>query len=432
MAAEWQTTTLSDVCSEVRYGYTAKAVDTDTGVRFLRGTDISGRDHIDWNTVPFCEISPQEESRYSLEHGDIVIVRMGTIGETAIIKHPPRSVCASYLIRHRINTAVAVPAYVHYVLRSPMFAAFIQSHGGGSVQPNINATVLGEFTFRLPPVPVQQAIANVLSALDDKIELNRRRNRTLEALARAIFQSWFVDFDPVKAKAAGNQPPGLKPELAALFPDSFEDSPLGPIPAGWRVGTVGDLADFNAWTLGKRDPIDEIDYIEISEVMRGEVGDIKRYSRGTEPGRARRRLRHGDTALSTVRPDRGAYFLSIDPPESFIASTGFAVLTAKQGCWAFVHVLTTRPEFGEELGRLADGGAYPAVRPEVIAARPAVVPASDVLEAFEKIAQPMFLRAEKARQEARALGALRDTLLPQLLSGELRVPDAERIVGRCV
>jgi len=207
----------------------------------------------------------------------------------------------------------------------------------------------------IPPLREQQAIACILGTLDDKIELNRRRNRTLEAMARAIFQSWFVDFDPVRAKAAGKKPPGVKPEIAALFPDAFEDSDLGEIPKGWRAGTVGHLTEINGWTLGKRDALDEIDYIEISEVMRGEVATITRYARGSEPGRARRRLRHGDTALSTVRPDRGAYFLSIEPSPNLIASTGFAILTAQGGNWAFVHVLTTRREFGDELGRLADG-----------------------------------------------------------------------------
>jgi type I restriction enzyme S subunit len=240
-----------------------------------------------------------------------------------------------------------------------------------------------------------------------------------------------VDFDPVRAKAAGRPPAGLSKAIAALFPAAFEDSPLGPIPKGWRVGAVGDLADINGWTLGKRDTLDEIEYIEISEVMRGEIANVAHYVRGSEPGRARRRLRHGDTAFSTVRPDRGSYFLSIEPSPSAIASTGFAVLTAKKSHWAFVHILTTRDEFGQELGRLADGGAYPAVRPEVIASQLAVIPTSDKLhDAFEKVTQPLFLQMNANRKESRTLAALRDALLPKLISGELRVPNAERVVER--
>src|SRR5579875_2137625 len=124
---------------------------------------------------------------------------------------------------------------------------------GTSGRQRVPTDSLSHCEVTIPPLKEQQAIACILGTLDDKIELNRRRNRTLEAMARAIFQSWFVDFDPVRAKAAGKKPPGLKPELAALFPDRFEDSPLGPIPKGWRVGTVGEVAELNGWTLGKRD-----------------------------------------------------------------------------------------------------------------------------------------------------------------------------------
>jgi type I restriction enzyme S subunit len=109
----------------------------------------------------------------------------------------------------------------------------------------------------------RQAIAHILGTLDDKIELNRRMNQTLEAMARAVFKSWFVDFDPVRAKAA-RRDRGLPKPLADLFPDSFEDSELGKIPAGWRVGTVDDVAIINARTLGGNDSLDTIDYIEIS------------------------------------------------------------------------------------------------------------------------------------------------------------------------
>lgn len=321
-------------------------------------------------------------------------------------------------------------SFLYWVLRTPQYRDYCRGRATGSA-----VVALSRSDFLSYPVPEltdgRRRLVQLFDAIEDKIELIRKRNRTLEAMAQAIFQSWFVDFDPVKVKAAGRTPPGLPADIAALFPDRFEDSPLGQIPAGWRVGTVGELAEFNGWTLGKRDELDVIDYIEISEVMRGEIAKITRYVRGEEPGRARRRLRHGDTAISTVRPDRGSYFLCIEPSPNLIASTGFAVLTAKSGHWAFVHVLTTGDEFSTELGRLADGGAYPAVRPEVIAARPVVIPVeSGLFSAFEKAAQPLLFQAEAGRRESRSLTALRDALLPKLISGELGVPDAERIVGR--
>jgi len=176
-----------------------------------------------------------------------------------------------------------------------------------------------------------------------------------------------------------------------------------------------------------------IDYVEISEVMKGEIANIARYEKGAEPSRARRRLRHGDTVLSTVRPDRGAHFLCLQPQPTLIVSTGFAVLSPRDGNWAFLYAALTRPEVGEELGRLADGGAYPAVRPEAIGGLPVVLPGGVwTLAAFETLARPLFERSAQNRSEAKTLAALRNTLLPKLISGALRVPDAGRIVEAAV
>lgn len=304
---------------------------------------------------------------------------------------------------------------------------------GSSGRQRVPTNALAHFEVTIPPIQEQQAIASVLGTLDDKIELNRRTNQTLEAMARAIFKSWFVDFDPVRAKATGQQPSGLAPHIAELFPHSFEGSELGMIPKGWRICTFDELADLNARTLGRSDVLDVIDYVEISQVMRGEIAEVTRYIRGTEPNRARRRLGHGDTVLSTVRPDRGAYFLCLNPPDTLIASTGFAVATPKNGSWAFLYVALTQPEIGEHLGRLADGGAYPAIRPEVISGLSLVAPRDRrIMDVFEDIAQPFLERAERNRMESQTLAAIRDALLPKLISGELPVPDAERIVGRAL
>jgi type I restriction enzyme S subunit len=440
MNGEWTKLRLGNVCAKIGSGATPRG---GSGVYLEQGDYALIRSQNIYNDgfhheglVYLTQKHAEELSNVEVREGDVLLNITGdSVARSCQV--------APDVLPARVNQHVAIirpdpaklaPRFLRYYLVSPAMQSHMLSlAGAGATRNALTKGMIESFELEVPPLREQQAIACVLGTLDDKIELNRRRNRTLEAMARAIFQSWFVDFDPVKAKAAGRTPPGLKPELAALFPDRFEDSTLGPIPKGWRVGTIGEVAEFNSWTLSKKDKLDVIDYIEISEVIRGEIANITRYVRGEEPGRARRRLRHGDTAISTVRPDRGAYFLCIEPPENLIASTGFAVLTAKSGNWAFLHVLTTRNDFGQELGRLADGGAYPAVRPEVIAARPVVLPLSlEPITAFENTTRPLFLRAEAARKESRTLAALRDTLLPKLISGELRVPDAERIVGRAV
>ena len=296
--------------------------------------------------------------------------------------------------------------------QKPALLSSVDSAGHGTGR--LNTDTLKAMAVSLPSLAEQKAIAAVLGALDDKIELNRRMNATLEAMARALFQSWFVDFDPVRAKLDGRP--------TALFPEHFTHGEHDMLPVGWRLATIEEISAINAWTLGKNDDLETLEYVEISEVSRGNIADIASYPRGGEPSRARRRLRHGDTVLSTVRPDRGSYFLALKPPENRVASTGFAVLTPTKVPWSFLHAALTQPEVSDHLGQMADGGAYPAVRPEIIGAIQVALPNEPkILEAFHRTCAPLFEQAEANRTQSRTLATLRDTLLPKLLSGELSV-----------
>jgi type I restriction enzyme S subunit len=280
----------------------------------------------------------------------------------------------------------------------------------------------------LPPLPEQRRIAKILGDLDDKIELNRKMNETLEQMARALFKSWFVDFDPVRAKMEGRTPTGMDAATAALFPDRLVDSELGPIPEGWRVNQLRDVSVINALTLAKSDILQTIEYIEISEVNRGNIARIASYPRGEEPSRARRRLQHGDTVLSTVRPDRGCYFLALHPPLNRLVSTGFAVITPTEVSWSLLHAALTQPEVSDHLGQLADGGAYPAVDADVIGALELVLPVETTLiEEYHRQCASFYQLAEINRIQSRTLSTLRDTLLPKLVGGEVRVVVGARL-----
>ena len=314
---------------------------------------------------------------------------------------------------HRADTR-----FLSYVLSQTDISGYLT----GSTMPKLTQGNLNRLPVIAPPLAEQKAIAAVLGALDDKIELNRRMNATLEAMARALFQSWFVDFNPVRAKLDGRKPVGMDAATADLFPEQFAHDEDAKLPVGWRLAAIEDVCAINAWTLGKKDDLVTLEYIEISEVSRGDIANIATYPRGEEPSRARRRLRHGDTVLSTVRPDRGSYFLALNPPENRVASTGFAVLTPTKVPWTFLHAALTQPEISDHLGQMADGGAYPAVRPEIIGAMQVALPGTPkILEAFHRICAPLFEQAEANRTQSRTLATLRDTLLPKLLSGQLSV-----------
>lgn len=288
----------------------------------------------------------------------------------------------------------------------------------GSTFPNVSRTALASIPVPICGVIEQRRIAHILGTLDDKIELNRQMNKTLDEIARTLFRSWFVDFEPVRAKMEGRQPEGMDAATAALFPDRLVESELGLIPEGWEWRKLEDVAAVNGSSLRSTDKWQEIQYIDISSVREGDISELTTYLQGEEPSRAKRKLRHGDTALSTVRPDRRSYFLALHPDSGLIASTGFAVITPKSIPWSVLHSALTQDSVFEKLGTLADGGAYPAIRSSVIGDLDIVYPhVTELLERYHAMAEPIYELAHSNRIESKSLAELRDTLLPELLAG---------------
>lgn len=243
MGGEWVECSLADACSSIDYGLTASAADHANGPKFLRITDIvTGL--IDWKTVPHVPVDDDTFAKYKLYDGDIVLARTGaSTGTSAYVKSPPSAVFASYLVRLQARSEFDA-RFLAYYLKSDSFWTFIRGVlGDKSAQPNASASTMTSVILRAPrDKNDQRAIAHILGTLDDKIELNRRMSETLEAMARALFKSWFVDFDPVRAKCKGDRP--VAPTaIADLFPDRLVESELGEIPEGWGVGVLGDVAE---------------------------------------------------------------------------------------------------------------------------------------------------------------------------------------------
>ena len=307
---------------------------------------------------------------------------------------------------------------------------------GTSGRQRVPTDSLDHLTVPVPPLPEQRAIAHILGTLDDKIELNRRMSETLEQMARALFQAWFVDFEPVRAKMEGRwrrgqSLPGLPAQLYDLFPARLVDSELGEIPEGWEVGTLADLSSLNPEVWTKQTRPSEIDYVDLSNTKWGRIEGVTTYVASNAPSRAQRVLRPGDTIVGTVRPGNGSYALISEP--RLTGSTGFAVLRPNKAAHAvFVYLAATAADNIDTLAHLADGAAYPAVRPEVVATTPVVRPDDEVLGQFSRLAGPLLAKFAQGERESRTLAALRDALLPKLISGELRVKDAEKFVGRDV
>jgi len=306
----------------------------------------------------------------------------------------------------------------------------LAGHGTG----RLNTEELKTLDLQLPPPVEQQAIACILGALDDKIELNRRRNRTLEAMARAIFQSWFVDFDPVKALAAGGKPAGLSKETAALFPSSFEDSPLGEIPKGWRVGAVGNIVTLSRDAILPGDYPDEVfDHYSIPAF---DAGQNPVAESGNTIKSQNFSVTNDCVLVSKLNPITPRVWIpDADKTRRRIASTEFLVCRPKASSGlgrAFFYCLACDSTFSEHLTSRASGtsNSHQRVRPQDFLSFGIRVPSQELAREFNAKAVPILDRILMLKSEAGTLAAPRDALLPKLISGELRVPDAERIIRR--
>jgi type I restriction enzyme S subunit len=334
------------------------------------------------------------------------------------------------------NAIVAIPKkgndlrFLYYLLGS----LDLRRTAIGSAQPLITQGGLRVVDTLVPPLKVQQAIGCILGALDDKIELNRRMNQTLEAMARAMFKSWFVDFDPVRAKAEGQQPSGLRPDRAALFPDSFEDSELGRIPAGWEVWSASDAGQVVCGkTPSTRVPEyygDDVPFVTIPDMHHNVFATTthKKLSRSGAASQARKTLPRGTICVSCIATPG---LVVITTEESQTNQQINSVVLREQNqtyywFWAFRDLgddIRAGGSGGSVLANLSTG-RFSALR--VLAAT------ADLRRSYHSRVAALFERILTNLRESEVLTALRDTLLPKLISGELRVPDAERIIGRCV
>jgi type I restriction enzyme, S subunit len=312
--------------------------------------------------------------------------------------------------------------YLHWLLRTPQYRSYCRSHATGTT--NLGLARDDFLAFHAPePTPTQDRIVQTLDALEDKIELNRRMNETLEAMARALFKSWFVDFDPVRAKAEGRDP-GLPQPLAALFPDSFEDSEMGEIPRGWEVKSLDEIARFlNGLALQKFPPTNgrSLPVIKIAQLRAGSTQVADQASADLAPDYF---VADGDILFSWSGSlecvlwagGRGA----LNQHLFKVTSTDFP----RWLCYLGIHVHI------DDFRHIAAGKATTMghIQRHHLSDAKVAVPASPLLDAIDARMSPIIEGLWKRAVESRSLATLRDALLPKLISGELRVKEAERCV----
>ncbi|HID9655494.1 TPA: restriction endonuclease subunit S [Serratia marcescens] len=443
---------LTDICDDVSYGYTASANEECIGPKFLRITDIQGG-LCNWNAVPYCNIDPKNKSKYNLEIGDIVIARTGnSTGENYIIQDDIDSVFASYLIRYRINKSIADPYFVWLNLRTDNWWRYVNGAKTGSAQAGANAKVLGSYPLSLPSLTRQVGISKLFKIINGKIFENTKINQTLEQMAQALFKSWFVDFEPVKAKiatleAGGSQEdatlaamtaisgkdadalmaferehPEQYAELkstAELFPSAMQNSELGEIPEGWELKTFGKVSNCHD---KKRIPLSK-------PQREKKKGDIPYY---------------GATSIMDYVDEYifdGIYLL-LGEDGSVIKENG---LPFTQYIWGkswvnnHAHVLTGTGSVTTEhlmvfikqknIAAYVTGAVQMKLNQKNMNSIPFIFADEAVNNVFGQRIASIYAVVRAKSEENLTLTSLRDTLLPKLLSGEITLPETEQAVS---
>jgi len=410
-------TTFADLISEgaleIGDGYRAKNEELGgDGLMFLRAGHVTDT-RIDFAGVErfHAELEPRVRSKLA-KPGDAVITTKGnSTGRTTFVSSSmPPFVYSPHLSYWRSLDPTRIEGgFLRYWSKGPEFADQLAGMKASTdMAPYLSLVDQRRLHIAVPPVGEQRAIAHILGTLDDKIELNRRMNETLEAMARALFKSWFVDFEPVRAKAEGRDP-GLPKPIADLFPDRLEDSELGETPAGWRPTRWGELIT-----------------LEYGKSLSGygiEAGVYPVYGTNGRIGHHSVPLcTHAGIIIGRKGAYRGVHFSS-EP--FFVIDTAFYVEPRRpvELRWAYYELLR------QDINSMDSGSAIPSTSRDDFYSLPVLIPPFEVQHAFTHLLQPVWVRQKRSEEESSTLATLRDTLLPKLISGEIRIRDAERFVG---
>ncbi|WP_322507663.1 restriction endonuclease subunit S [Anaerolinea sp.] len=413
MTGEWPKVAVSDVAIAVIGGTPSRSVPAywDGDIPWATAKDIANTAvrYLNETQEFITEEGLENSAAKLLPTGTVVITARGTVGAIAQLGREMtfNQTCYALIPKEGLDNN-----FLFYVLKGTI--AEMQALTYGTVFETITTQSFNHWIIPFPPLPEQRSIAHILGTLDDKIELNRRMSETLEAMARALFKSWFVDFDPVRAKMEGRWRKGesllgLPAHLYDLFPDRLVDSELGQIPEGWEVGTLGQLM--------------ELAYGRALKEENRKLGRVPVYGSNGQIGWHDEALATGPGIVVGRKGNPG--IVTWVPTDFFAIDTTFYVVP-KEKCRSLYFLFFALS--GHDLPSLAADSAVPGLNRNFAYSKSQVIPSSTVLDAFDEVASALFERQYANNCESRTLAALRDALLPKLISGELRVKDAERFL----
>ena len=409
----------------------ADYTDAPDAIRLLRGDNI-GQGFVRWDGAKKLPMDKASEAKsFNLVEGDVLLA-MDRPWIPAGLKFArvQRADVPSLLVQRvaclRPKSSLSAD-YLAAVIASSEFSSYIQNVTTGTAVPHISAKQIGGFAFRLPEMSIQEFVGEMVASLNDRITLLRETNATLEAIAQALFKSWFVDFDPVRAKMEGRAPEGMDEATAALFPDALEETELGPMPRGWRVGCVDDLCSVitnggtpsrskaQFWTGGT------IPWFKTGEFSDGFLLQPNEFITKEALEGSSVKVLPKDAVLMAIyaAPTVGRLGVLTEPATFNQACTGM-VAKVDVGPWFLYWTLF----FGREwFNSRANGAAQQNISKAIVSAYRVVIPHDVILLAFNDVASSIHNRVRENAEQAQTLATLRDTLLPRLISGQLSISD---------
>lgn len=400
----------------------------DKGIPLLRLKGVEG----DYVTLEGCnyldpEMVDRKWSHFRVEVGDLLISTSASLGRVSVVTNESAGgVPYTGLIRFKPKDQRLLAGYLKAFLGSSAFVEQAESMASGSVIRHFGPSHIRQMAILLPPLAQQAAIGQIESLLDERLRLLRQTNATLESIAQALFKSWFIDFDPVRAKAAGREPEGMDAATAALFPAELEESALGLIPKGWRAGTFGELAQL---AKGSVDPSSAPDALfEHYSLPAYDAGKLPLFEPGESIKSNKTRMPAGAVLQSKLNPHIPRVWFPSRVGDGAVCSTEFLPWMAKPGASAeVVYCTLTSAAFEVAVRTLVTGtsNSHQRVKPDQVASLPLTLPPTVLNETFTRIVRPLLDKVGENLLAGRTLSDLRDTLLPRLISGKLRLPEVQ-------
>lgn len=408
----------------------------EAGVSVVRGTNLSSGRSFSGDFVFITDEKAQELGGANLQPNDLVFPHRGAIGEVGIVPdNGKRYVLSTSLMKLQCDERKVNPLFIYYFFksekgRSELLKNTSQVGTPGIAQP---LTSLKSIRLLLPPINDQQKIVRVLSALDDRITLLHETNKTLESIAQAIFKSWFVDFDPVRAKMEGRRPEGTDAKTAALFPNSFEESELGLVPRGWRIRTMSDVSTVG---IGKTPPRKEPHWFsgdprDIRWLSIRDMGATGVYASRTNEFLTREgiekfnvRVVPDNTVLMSFKMTIGRVAITDGELTTNEAIAHFKLAPKAELTTEYIYLHLKKFDFStlSSTSSIAD-----AVNSKTVREIPILAPSAQVLAVFQSYIGKIFEKLKNTEQQVQTLATLRDTLLPRLISGQLRLLETETL-----